>query len=86
LYLLELQAAASAKVYRMELGAWIRRRLKTGIPAHEEEGRQALEGCSLSIPQLREQWKLQQEAQLSVRARKPFYPDTDTVTSLITPG
>ncbi|TFK17498.1 hypothetical protein FA15DRAFT_734591, partial [Coprinopsis marcescibilis] len=69
--LLDRQAQGIASDMKKDLGAWIRHRLRKKIPEHIEEGRKSLEECSLTIPRLREQWALQREAQLSVRAYAP---------------
>ncbi|TFK20686.1 hypothetical protein FA15DRAFT_759211 [Coprinopsis marcescibilis] len=69
--LLDRQAQGIAYEMKSDLGAWIRRRLKRKIPEHIKEGQKSLEECAMTIPQLREQWGLQREAQLSVRAHAP---------------
>ncbi|KAG2021067.1 sentrin-specific protease [Coprinopsis cinerea AmutBmut pab1-1] len=84
LFYLELHAAATAAKLHEELGMWIRRRLKDGIPSHEEEAEKCLAGCNYSETQLREQWELQKQAQLSVRAHAPqrLKKELDTVLRL----
>lgn len=55
---------------RDSLGSWIRRRSRLGIPRQEKKAQEDFNSCGHTRPYLEEQWKLQQEAQLSVRARK----------------
>jgi hypothetical protein len=52
------------------LGAWIRRRLRRGIDEQGKIAATELAACGTPVAELREQWELQQQAQLSVRARK----------------
>lgn len=52
------------------LGDWIRRKLKSGVIAMTDESNKILASCGVTDTELREQWKLQVEAQISLRARK----------------
>ena len=54
------------------LGRWIDRRLRKGIKNQGNIATAELVACGIPVPELRKEWELQQEAQLSVRARKPF--------------
>jgi hypothetical protein len=54
---------------REGLGDWIGRRLRLGVNKQGKVARAELRACGIPIETLREQWKLQQEAQLSVRSR-----------------
>jgi hypothetical protein len=54
---------------REGLGDWIGRRLRLGINKQGKVARAELLACGIPIETLREQWELQQEAQLSVRSR-----------------
>jgi hypothetical protein len=54
------------------LGAWIRRRLRKGISKQGKIAAAELGASGVPVAELRRQWELQQEAQLSVHARKSF--------------
>jgi len=55
---------------REGLGDWIRRRSRKGVEKQGKKAEAELAECSVPEAELRMQWKLQQEAQLSLRARK----------------
>jgi hypothetical protein len=55
---------------REGLGTWIQRRLRKGVVKQGEIAAAELVACGVPVTELRRQWELQQEAQLSVRARK----------------
>jgi hypothetical protein len=59
---------------REGLGDWIRRRLRKGVERQGGKAEAELAECSVPEAELRMQWKLQQEAQLSLRARKSRKP------------
>lgn len=52
------------------LGDWIRQKLKSGVIAMTTESEKTLAGCDATISELRQQWQLQVEAQISLRARQ----------------
>ena len=52
------------------LGDWIGRRLRLGVNKQGKVARAELLACGVPIEALREQWQLQQAAQLSVRSRE----------------
>jgi hypothetical protein len=54
---------------REGLGDWIGRQLRLGVNKQGRVARAELLACGIPIDVLREQWKLQQEAQLSLRSR-----------------
>lgn len=54
------------------LGGWIKRRLRKGVVQQGEIAAAELVACGVPITELLKEWVLQQEAQLSVRARKLF--------------
>jgi hypothetical protein len=56
---------------RADLGDWIRRRLKRGIDEQGTAAQATLSECDATIEDLRHQWALQRQSQLSIRAR-PF--------------
>lgn len=68
IWLLDRQGQAIASELRDDLGYWIRRRTKHS-DATEEKAREALEECGVSEVDLRNEWALQRESQLSIRAR-----------------
>lgn len=55
---------------RDSLGGWIRRRQRQGIVRQQKKAQEEFDSSGLLRPFLQDQWKLQQVAQLSVRARK----------------
>ncbi|TFK16625.1 hypothetical protein FA15DRAFT_662016 [Coprinopsis marcescibilis] len=71
IWLIDRQASAIAEELKIDLGAWIRWWLGTKLEEHLQEARKGLEKCELKICDLREQWRLQREAQLSLRAHAP---------------
>jgi hypothetical protein len=54
---------------REGLRDWIGRQLQLGVRKQGTVARAELRACGIPIDTLREQWKLQQEAQLSIRPR-----------------
>jgi hypothetical protein len=54
---------------REGLGDWIGRRLRLGVNKQGKVARAELLASGIPIETLREQWKLQQAAQLSLRSR-----------------
>lgn len=55
---------------KIDLGNWIKRRLRCGV---EEQGRTAdeqIEDCRIPLDELKAQWASQKELQLSIRARE----------------
>ena len=55
------------------LGGWIRRSQRQGIVCQKKMAQEEFDSCGLPWSFLQEQWKLQQVAQLSVRACRWFY-------------
>jgi hypothetical protein len=53
------------------LGGWIERRLRKGVIMQGDIAAAELVACGVPVSELRNEWELQQKAQLSVRARKP---------------
>ncbi|KAF7971664.1 hypothetical protein HWV62_20634 [Athelia sp. TMB] len=66
------------------LGDWIRRKLKHGVIAMTAESQKTLNSCEASEAELREQWKSQVDAQISLRAHAPkrLQKEIDTVLTL----
>lgn len=58
---------------RSYLGNWIRRKLDLGVIRHTASSQKILNNCGVSEVELRKQWKLQVDAQISVRARQFSY-------------
>jgi hypothetical protein len=54
------------------LGDWIRRRLRKGVERQGQKAAADLIVRGISEGELRSQWQNQQNAQLSLRARKSF--------------
>ena len=74
IWLIDRQAAAIGNDLRDDLGNWIVSRLRRGVTLQGEKAKYALDDCGVPLNELREQWQLQQTAQLSLRARKSAYP------------
>ncbi|KAJ7593150.1 hypothetical protein C8J56DRAFT_780606, partial [Mycena floridula] len=71
LWLIDRQAASIAAELHDDLGAWLTRRHKKGVLGQAKLASKVLKSINVSICDLEEQWKLQREAQLSVRAHAP---------------
>jgi hypothetical protein len=71
LWLLDRHGLAIASDMRDGLGDWIRRRLEHCSTTREKE-EDVLSECGIPDAELRHQWDLQRESQLSLRARS--YP------------
>ncbi|KAI0373090.1 hypothetical protein BV20DRAFT_963601 [Pilatotrama ljubarskyi] len=86
LWLLDRHAEFVNETSREELGSWICSRLKNGVEARTAAAEQDILQCGASIQELREQWKLQRAAQLSVRQHAParLKRELDSVLSLQT--
>ncbi|KIK31983.1 hypothetical protein CY34DRAFT_102411, partial [Suillus luteus UH-Slu-Lm8-n1] len=84
LWLLDRQAAAIGLEMRADLGDWIRRRLKRGIDEQGTAAQATLSECDATIEDLRHQWALQRQSQLSIRAHAParLKKELDTVFAL----
>jgi hypothetical protein len=54
---------------RVELGDWIKRRLKHGVNNQGSAAKEVLRNCGISAEDLRTQWADQKKSQLSIRAR-----------------
>jgi hypothetical protein len=61
---------------RNGLGDWLRRRYDHGVCGQGRKARETLEDCGVPLPELRRQWDLQREAQMSIRAREYSEPLT----------
>ncbi|RDB29776.1 hypothetical protein Hypma_013855 [Hypsizygus marmoreus] len=84
IWLIDRQAAAIGAELRDDLGDWIRRRLTKGVHAQGAKAQATLDTCGVPIPELRRQWVMQQESQLSLRAHAParLKKELDTVLNL----
>jgi hypothetical protein len=69
LWLIDRQAAAIGMEMRVELGDWIKRRLKRGVNNQGSAAKEVLRNCGISAEDLRTQWADQKKSQLSIRAR-----------------
>lgn len=74
IWYLDCQAAALSREMRNGLGAWIRRHHRTGIPRRLKKAHEEFIASGHTRRHLEQQWALQQEAQLSVRARECLNP------------
>ena len=54
------------------LGGWIERRLRKGVVMQGDIAATELVACGVPVSELRNEWELQQNALLSVRAREPI--------------
>ncbi|KAG0706003.1 hypothetical protein DFH29DRAFT_980719 [Suillus ampliporus] len=77
-------ATAIGQEMRIDLGDWIKRRLKRGIKDQGAVAQETLTQCQIPIEELRSQWLHQQKSQLSIRAYAParLKKELDTVLSL----
>ncbi|KAF6744700.1 hypothetical protein DFP72DRAFT_1018573 [Ephemerocybe angulata] len=71
IWLIDRQVGSVAQERRGELGVWLRRKLTKGVADHRAEALASLKKCGVSEAFLREQWVLQKEEELSLRAHKP---------------
>jgi ferric-dicitrate binding protein FerR (iron transport regulator) len=79
LWLLDRHGQAIASDMRDGLGDWIRRRLEH-CSATQEKEEDVLSECGIPDAELRHQWKLQRESQLSLRAHS--YPSSLLVAAV----
>ncbi|KAG2124876.1 hypothetical protein DEU56DRAFT_963177 [Suillus clintonianus] len=86
LWLLDRQAAAIGQEMRIDLGDWIKRRLRRGIKDQGAVAQETLTKCRIPIEELRSQWLHQQKSQLSIRTHAParLKKELDIVLSLQT--
>ncbi|KZP28753.1 hypothetical protein FIBSPDRAFT_728861 [Athelia psychrophila] len=66
------------------LGDWINRKLNSGVVAMTKDSEQVIRECGATEEELRKQWALQVEAQISLRAHAPkrLQKEIDTVLAL----
>jgi hypothetical protein len=69
LWLIDRQAAAIGKEMQVDLGDWIKRRLKRGVNNPGSAAKEALRKCGITAEDLQAQWADQKKSQLSIRAR-----------------
>jgi hypothetical protein len=72
IWLVDRQAHAIGQELRDDLGDW-RRCLSVGVKSQGDKAQEILKTCVANLKELREQWDLQRESQLLLRARKPSY-------------
>ncbi|KAI0363187.1 hypothetical protein BV20DRAFT_1058256 [Pilatotrama ljubarskyi] len=86
LWLLDRHAESINEASYEELGSWICSRLKNGVEARTAAAEEEIIECGATVEELREQWKLQRTAQLSVRQHAParLKQELDSVLSLQT--
>ncbi|KAG2111091.1 hypothetical protein DEU56DRAFT_936200, partial [Suillus clintonianus] len=71
LWLIDRQAAAIGMEMRVDLGDWIKRRLKRGVNAQGAAAKEVLNKCGIETDDLQAQWEDQKKSQLSIRAHAP---------------
>ena len=74
--MVDRQMASIGSDLQDDLGHWIRRKLGKGVEGQGKQAEVGLKACGIMVDVLREQWKIQQAAQLSVRAREYHLPFT----------
>jgi hypothetical protein len=72
IWLLDRLLVSVGRELRDDLGDWIKRKYKQGVLQQSKKAQKVLDVCNYSVDELRQQWKLQVEAQTSIRARE--YP------------
>ncbi|KAI0706515.1 hypothetical protein C8Q76DRAFT_629740 [Earliella scabrosa] len=84
IWYLDRHADAVNATVREDLGNWHRSRLKNGVEARSAKADKELAALSITLPELRQQWKLQRAAQLSLRNHAParLKKELDTVLNL----
>ncbi|KAG1857649.1 hypothetical protein C8R48DRAFT_775569 [Suillus tomentosus] len=84
IWLFDCQATAIGQEMRMDLGDWIKRRLRRGIKDQGAVAQETLTQCQIPIEELRSQWHHQQKSQLSILTHAParLKKELDTVLSL----
>ncbi|KAG1796136.1 hypothetical protein EV424DRAFT_1547219 [Suillus variegatus] len=65
-----------------DLGEWIRRRLRRGMEDQGTDARNILEECEVPVSDLRKEWAMQKESQLSIHAPARLKKELDTVLAL----
>ncbi|KAF8178009.1 hypothetical protein BJ912DRAFT_856565, partial [Pholiota molesta] len=84
IWLTDRQLSAVAQDLRDDLGDWLKRRQRLGVEEQGRKARSIVEKCGMTESALRQQWALQKEAQLSIRAHAPakLKRELDTILSL----
>ncbi|KAG9316189.1 hypothetical protein JVU11DRAFT_2213 [Chiua virens] len=84
IWLIDRHTAAVGHEMQVDLGDWIKRRLKCGVQEQGGAAEEQVNQSGYSIEELRRQWALQKDSQLSVRAHAPqrLKKQLDTVISL----
>ncbi|PPQ96513.1 hypothetical protein CVT26_010429 [Gymnopilus dilepis] len=86
LWMTDRQLTFVAEELRDGLGDWIKNHLERGIKAQGNNAQSLLDECGFTVSRLRDQWNLQKEAQMSLRAHAPvrLKKEIDTLLSLQT--
>ncbi|OCH93070.1 hypothetical protein OBBRIDRAFT_863019 [Obba rivulosa] len=84
IWLLDRQLCAITDEMRDNLGVWITRKLRHGVWDQYTAAKAIVLDVNVSVVELRRQWAMQQEAQLSIRAHAParLKKEVDAVLSL----
>ncbi|KAG1775772.1 hypothetical protein EV702DRAFT_1198975 [Suillus placidus] len=65
------EAGAIGMEMRVDLGEWIKRRLKCGVNAQGAAAKEVLNKCGIETDDLQAQWEDQKKSQLSIHAHAP---------------
>ncbi|KAG2104041.1 uncharacterized protein F5147DRAFT_775752 [Suillus discolor] len=84
LWLIDRHTGAIGLEMRADLGDWIRRRLRRGVEDQGTAARKLLEECEVAVSDLRKEWAMQKESQLSIcaHALARLKKELDTVLAL----
>jgi hypothetical protein len=66
IWLVDRQAHAIGQDLRDDLGDWIWCCLSVGVKSQGDKAQEVLKTCGVNLQELREQWDLQRESQLSL--------------------
>ncbi|KAI0925143.1 hypothetical protein AcW2_005825 [Taiwanofungus camphoratus] len=83
-WLIDRQVHAIGKEMHLDLGNFIAHKLRLGINPQVMAAQREVEASGVPMPVLREQWQLQREAQMSIRAHAPAHlkKELDVVLAL----
>jgi hypothetical protein len=83
IWLLDRLLVSVGRELRDDLGDWIKRKYNKGVLQQSKKAQKVLDICNYSVDELREQWKLQVEAQTSIRARECPYNVSSHLLNMI---
>ncbi|KAG1745891.1 uncharacterized protein EDB91DRAFT_1268520 [Suillus paluster] len=82
LWLIDRQAAAIGMEMQVELGDWIKCRLKRGVNNQGSAVKEVLINCGIPTEDLQTQWSDQKKSQLSIRARTSGLATEETLDAV----